>query len=256
MKKANSNGHQMARLMKLEECPRLEEKYRGIVTLPLDFQKFEPDSWSDFWQIWNTEKEKVWRNHIDRGSIGNKNPSLDHTQWDGMSIYEVNEFYESGSWGSKISRPMIEANKNLIKDLIKVLPFLRIRSMRLWSAHTTIPPHYDGNMPQSLDGKMHFPTEIRIMLYDENPRSTFWLTSAIKHQPHTTVSIEDRYYIKLPTDTNSFAWNNETYLHAADFDPAYRKILLVVKGWIDINRLEELLDRSIAKYPDYIVREK
>ena len=58
----------------------------------------------------------------------------------------------------------------------------------------------------------------------------------------------------MPADTNAFAWNNEDFLHGADFDPQYRKILVVIKGWVDVNRLEELLDRSIEKYPEYVIR--
>lgn len=248
------NYKQLEQLVDLSEAPRLAEKYAGIAALPLALPKIEPDSWSDFWQIWNDEKERVWRNHIDRGAQGTPNPTLDHTQWDGMSIYELPELYKEGAWGSKICQPMIDANPTMIKTILTSLPFVKIRSIRLWSAHKNIPLHYDGNMPASLDGKMHFPTEIRIMLDDKNPTSTFWLANNKVYQSHDTVPANDRLYIKLPTDTNTFAWNNETFLHAADFDPAYRKILAVIKGWVDIERLEELLDLSIEKYPEYVLR--
>lgn len=246
----------LEQLIDLAECPRLSEKYKGIAALPLALPKFEPDSWTTFWQIWNEEKAKVWRNHIDRGAVGNSKPSLDHTQWDGMSIYELPELYKEGAWGSKICQPMIDTNPRLISNLLEQLPFAKIRSVRFWSAHTTIPLHYDGNMPASLDGKMRFPTEIRIMLDDKNPEETFWLASASEFKPHTNVPKNQRLYVQLPNDTNAFAWNNESFLHAADFDPRFRKILAVVKGWVDLRRLEELLDRSIEKYPNYILRQK
>lgn len=248
------NYKQLEQLIDLAEAPRLAEKYHGIAALPLALPRIEPDSWENFWRIWNEEKDRVWRNHIDRGAVGNVNPSMDHTQWDGMSIYELPELYKEGAWGSKICQPMIDANPNFIKTILEILPFVKTRSIRLWSAHTTIPLHYDGNMPASLDGKMQFPTEIRIMLNDKNPQETFWLANASKFKPHTNVDAEHRLYVKLPNDTNTFAWNNETFLHAADFDPAFRKILVVVKGWVDVERLEELLDRSIEKYPNYVLR--
>lgn len=246
----------LTQLIDLKECPRLAKKYEGIAALPLALPRFEPDSWTTFWQIWNDEKERVWRNHIDRGSLGATKPSLDHTQWDGVSIYELPELYKEGAWGSKICQPMIDANPKLITNLLEQLPFVKIRSVRFWSAHTTIPLHYDGNMPASLDGKMRFPTEIRIMLDDKNPTETFYLTPASKHAPHTTIPIEDRYYVKLPSDTNTFAWNNEDYLHGADYIQPYKKILVVIKGWIDTKRLEKLLDQSIEKYPLYVIKEK
>ncbi len=244
----------LEQLIDLKECPRLSQKYEGIAALPLALSKFEPDSWSDFWQIWNDEKERVWRNHIDRGALGAVRPTLDHTQWDGMSIYELPELYKEGAWGSKICQSMIDANGVLINRILQEMPFVKIRSIRLWSAHRTIPLHYDGNMPDSLDGKMRFPTEIRIMLDDKNPRETFWLASASEFEPNTYVEESRRLYVKLPEDTNTFAWNNESFLHAADFNPAYRKILIVIKGWVDLARLENLLDQSIKKYPQYILK--
>jgi hypothetical protein len=244
----------LEQLIDIAKCPQLSEKYAGIAALPLALPKFEPDSWSDFWHIWNDEKDRVWRNHIDRGALGNTNPSLEHTQWDGMSIYELPELYSEGAWGSKICQPMIDANPNFIKNILEKLPFVKIRSVRFWSAHRTIPLHYDGNMPASLDGKLRFPTEIRIMLDDKNPKETFWLASASEFEPHTDVEEHRRLYVKLPSDTNTFAWNNESFLHAADFNPAYRKILVVIKGWIDVARLEPLLDYSIRKYPEYILK--
>jgi len=109
-------------------------------------------------------------------------------------------------------------------------------------------------MPSSLDGILRFPTEIRIMLDDQNPKETFWLTPASKHQPQTNIPEEDKHYVKLPIDTNTFAWNNEDFLHGADFNPQYRKIIVVVKGWIDVNRLEPLLDESLNKYNEYVIK--
>lgn len=248
------NYKALEQLVDLSEAPRLKEKYQGIAALPLALPKIEPDSWPEFWRIWEEEKARVWRNHIDRGAVGTPNPTLDHTQWDGMSIYELPELYHAGAWGTKICQSMIDVLPGMIEKIFASLPYVKIRSLRLWSAHRTIPLHYDGNMPDSLDGKMHFPTEIRIMLDDKNPRETFWLADVKKFKPHADVPLSDRLYVKLPDDTNTFAWNNESFLHAADFDPEYRKILVVIKGWVDVERLETLLDASLEKYPDYVLR--
>jgi hypothetical protein len=92
------------------------------------------------------------------------------------------------------------------------------------------------------------------MLDDQNPTETFWLTPVSQHDPQTTVPEEDRHYVKLPIDTNTFVWNNEDFLHGADYDPQYKKILVVVKGWVDVERLEPLLDASLNKYPEYIIK--
>jgi len=248
----------LANLIDLSKCPRLEQKYKGIVTLPLALPKFELDSLDDFWQIWKEEQARVDRQHIDRGAVG-KDPakvSKLYTQWDGLALYEDESLLDQAAWRTKLSPALTASQPNYIESLRENLPFVRIRSIRLWSANRKIPAHYDGNMPASLDGKLKFPSEIRIMLDDKNPAETFWLTAVSKSKPHTDIPLHDRYYVKLPSDTNTFAWNNEGYLHGADFDPKYKKILVVIKGWVNLERLEKLLDASIEKYPNFILREK
>lgn len=244
-------------LINLSECPRLNEKYKGIVALPLALPKFELDSVDEFWKIWNAEKEKVARQIIDRGALGTASPSLSHTQWDGLALYEDEKLLGNAAWRTKVCPELASSQPKYLKSILDSLPFVRIRSVRLWSSHIEITPHYDGNMPPQLDGKMHFPTEIRIMLDDKNPKETFWLCSSTKYKPNDkNIPMSDKFYAKLPKDTNTFAWNNEDYLHGADFNPDYRKILVVIKGWVDVSRLEELLDKSIEKYPNFIIREK
>jgi hypothetical protein len=246
----------LANLIKLSECPRLTEKYKGIAALPLDLPRFELDSADNFWRIWNEEKARVDRQHIDRGAVG-KSPdkvSKEYTQWDGIAMYEDKEVLGSAAWVTKDSPAMAESQPAYLKSIFDNLPFVRIRSVRLWSSNCVIPGHYDGNMPASLDGKLRFPTEIRIMLDDQNPKETFWLAPVSQYKPHTTVPDEAKMHVRLPPDTNTFVWNNEDCIHGADYDPAYKKILVVIKGWVDIDRLETLLDKSIAKYPDYVVK--
>jgi hypothetical protein len=243
-------------LINLNQCPRLNVKYKGIAALPLDLPKFELDNADEFWKIWNSANEKVARQIIDRGADGTRNPSLDLTQWDGLALYEDENLLKDAAWRTKVSPELAKSQPKYLQRILDEMPFVRIRSVRLWSAHRTIIAHYDGNMPPELDGIMKFPTEIRIMLDDQNPKETFWLCSSKKHKPNSKeiVPDEDRYYVTLPPETNAFVWNNEDFLHGADYNPPYRKILVVIKGWVDVERLEELLDRSIAKYPDYVIR--
>jgi hypothetical protein len=248
----------LAELINLADCPRLSEKYAGILALPLALPKFELDSVDEFWNIWNAEQARVDRQHIDRGAVG-KDPSTvskAYTQWDGLALYEDETLLGKAAWVTKVSPKLASSQPNYTKAIFEQLPFVKIRSIRLWSSTCVIPAHYDGNMPASLDGKMHFPTEIRIMVDDQNPNETFYLAPVSKHKPHTIIPQEDRYYVRLPSDTNTFAWNNEDYLHGADYNPPHKKILAVIKGWIDTNKLEALLDKSIQQYPDFILREK
>lgn len=244
----------LANLIKLSECPRLIEKYKGIAALPLDLPQFELDSSDDFWRIWNEEVSRVDRQHIDRGADGIVNASSTYTQWDGIALYEDESLLGNAAWKTKLSPNLAASQPKYIKSIFNNLPFVRIRSIRLWSSNCVIPAHYDGNMPSSLDGKLRFPTEIRVFLDDQNPAETFWITPVSISKPHTDVPLEHRHYVKMPIDTNTFAWNNEDFLHGADYDPQYKKILVVIKGWVDVNRLEVLLDRSLEKYYNYIIK--
>lgn len=241
-------------LIKLDSVPMLIEKYKGIGALPLALPRFKLDDVDAFWRVWNSEAVAVERQHIDRGAIGKDAPVMSFTQWEGLAMYEDATLLSKAAWNTRISTALALAQHKFLKSIFEQLPFRRIRSVRLWSANREVRAHYDGNMPPSLDGVLHFPTEIRIMLDDQNPTETFWLTPVAKHNPQTQVPQVDKHYVKLPIDTNTFAWNNEDFLHGADFDPQYRKILVVIKGWIDVDRLESLLDQSINKYPEYIIK--
>ena len=222
--------------------------------MPLALPRFVLDDVNEFWRIWNSEVTAVARQHIDRGALGKDNPVMSFTQWEGLALYEDSTLLSKAAWNTKISTALATSQHEFLKSVFKLLPFKRIRSVRLWSANREVRAHYDGNLPASLDGVLRFPTEIRIMLDDQNPTETFWLTPVGQHNPQTTVPEEDRHYVKLPIDTNTFAWNNEDFLHGADYDPKYRKILVVIKGWVDVERLESLLDASLNKYPEYIIK--
>ena len=244
----------LANLIKLDSVPRLAEKYSGIGALPLALPKFELDDAEAFWRIWNEEVATVDRQHIDRGALGKDTPVMSFTQWEGLAMYEDSTLLSKAAWNTKISTALATSQHKFVKSVFETLPFVKIRSIRLWSANREVRAHYDGNMPSSLDGVLRLPTEIRIMLHDQNPTETFWLTPVSKHNPQTAVPQVDKHYVKLPIDTNTFAWNNEDFLHGADYDPQYRKILVVVKGWVDLERLESLLDQSLNKYPEYIIK--
>lgn len=238
----------------LGRVPQLVSKYSGIGAVPLALPRFELDDAAVFWQIWNQEVAAVDRQHIDRGALGLNFPAMSFVQWDGLAMYEDSTLLSQAAWNTKISTALAASQPLFLKAIFEQLPFGRIRSVRLWSANRAVKAHYDGNLPASLDGILHFPTEIRIMLDDQNPTETFWLTSAANHSSQTKVPDVDKHYVKLPIDTNTFAWNNESFLHGADYNPQYRKILVVIKGWIDVDRLEPLLDQSLEKYPEYIIK--
>lgn len=244
------------KFIQFDKVPRLVEKYKGLVALPLALPKFKLADETAFWNIWNSTVENVTRQHIDRGAQGVEDPSMSVVQWQGISVYENLFLLNKLAWNTKLSAELAQSQDSFVKQIFQSLPFIKFRSIRFWSAVMPIPAHYDGSYPEQLNGVFDFPTEFRIMLYDENPQQTFWLTNAAKHSPHTAIDNQDKIYIKLPSDANAFVWNNESHLHGADFDPKYKKILVVIKGWItDMDQYEQLLDNSINKYSDFILKD-
>ena len=255
----NNRDQALDDLIDRSKCARLQEKFKGIASLPLALPRFELDDVAKFWEVWNANVTKVARQVTlgDRGSEGAVNPSMELTQWDGLALYEDLSLLGMAAWRTVVSEELANSQKKYIESIFNQMPFQRIRSIRLWSAHRKIPPHYDGNMPPTLNGVLQFPAEIRIMLDDKNPTETFWICSNTTYKPNQMQPIPDsgKLYVKLPADTNTFAWNNENFLHGADYDPQYKKILVVVKGWVDLDKLEALIDASIEKYPEFILKE-
>jgi hypothetical protein len=63
-------------------------------------------------------------------------------------------------------------------------------------------------------------------------------------------------YPRYPSDTNTWAFSNETRPHGSLLPkPGTRKILLIIGGGVlDEDRHHELLKRSYSKYPEYIIK--
>lgn len=245
----------------VNECYRLTQKYANIGLVPFDLPKLELDNAETFWKLWGEQKQAVNRVQWDRGLEGRYEkqnikeiPTV--ALWDGLSLHENTLGNHRSAWKTDESMAMIASQPNYIKSILETIPFKFFRSIRLWSSISTIGAHRDGYMLTQYENVLQFPTEIRILLHDSNPTETFWLAKNKKEnrgklltdRPH------DKFYAKLPIDTNTFGWNNDICLHGADFNESYRKILVVIKGVPDLDRLETILDRSIEKYPEYIIR--
>jgi hypothetical protein len=61
---------------------------------------------------------------------------------------------------------------------------------------------------------------------------------------------DKRMYVDLPADTNTFLFNNGAFIHGADL--AKPKIIMAIKGDLDITKLLAHLEASYEKYKDII----
>ena len=120
------------------------------------------------------------------------------------------------------------------QQMYDCLPFSKINYVRLWQSIGPINMHRDDSW-----WYVNAPTEIRIMIYDENDSGT------LKIQPELIP--EDLKYINMPDESNSFAFNNIRCLHGSIKNDK-EKILACITGTFDLDKLQKLFENSIGKF--------
>jgi len=120
---------------------------------------------------------------------------------------------------------------------VRQLPFSQIGTSGFIMQMGAIPPHNDTFDPS-------LPTEPRrYIIYATDPKyNTFYLEHNGK-----------KYYPEIDKKYRCFAFNNDDIVHGAD-NTNRTKILLSTVGVIDHNKHNELLDRSIKKFKDKVIR--
>jgi hypothetical protein len=131
----------------------------------------------------------------------------------------------------------------ILEQIYECLPVNRDVSIEysLWSAKRSVREHRDKQRMLDL------PINWRIKLYDTNPKETLYI---IPDPPNT---INQKQFLKIPEDSNTFAWNNLRVLHGSDFIPGHRKILMIplFGHYVNENKLVDLLDRSVSRYKEF-----
>jgi hypothetical protein len=236
------------------ELAAIDHKWTSVPWLPLDIPRIEPDDWDLFWKLWNEKNADITRANPQesqywKGLCCWLNPTIDHTKFN-YSNTVVDD------WSQHFPR-MFEQIKNC-------LPFFSLEKIVLWSNVNTVNPHFDP------DAVIYpWPDSLRIMLWDTNDRPTFYVNkwparSEDFNPPPVTVRTggkgygiksdrvpqDKRMYVDLPTDTNTFVFNNGAFLHGADL--AKPKIIMAVKGRPNIYKWLKALEASYKKYKDHI----
>lgn len=240
------------------EVATVDHKWTSVPWLPLDVPRIEPDNWDLFWQLWNEKNDDITRgkpkeSQYWKGLCCWLNPAIDHTKFN-YSNTVVDD------WSGHFPK-MFEQIRNC-------LPFYSIEKIVLWSNINEVNPHFDP------DAVIYpFPDSLRIMLWDTNETGTFYMNKWPKRSedfnpPPVTVRSggtgygikpervpeDKRMYVNLPSDTNSFVFNNGAFLHGAVL--AKPKIIMAIKGRPDIYKWLKALEASYNKYKDYIPNAK
>jgi len=221
----------------------LVRKYKDIPYLSISCPKIVPDDLEQFVDFyykhagdglrlrpsydepWNKDdhpqgQSSSWHNPLWKSLEIYKNPKAD--DWFGTNTIDT------------ISVDGAKLFPKLQQQIFDVMPFNELFFIRFWSNQMPIGLHKDQ------DWTFNIPMSFRAIIHDENTQPTFYLSKSREHV--------EKIYVDLPNDTNTFAFNNgSTFWHGADFFGPH-KILLVVSGIPDVDKLDNLLSTSLKNY--------
>jgi len=157
------------------------------------------------------------------------------TVWKGIICYKSGNFVEDNllhkGYHLDLSGYLIDE----IQILENFLP-IELESISLWTNVRHVNAHVDKKI---YDTKFDF--RFRFILAQD--QDSFF----IQHE-------DQNRYIKMPTLTNVFCFNNQECKHGGTYRPDNHKVLGIIRGKIiDNKKLQELVDQSIETYRDYVI---
>lgn len=218
---------------------QLGEKWSGVAAVQLDIPPIVPDDWAAFWQIWNAEKARAQRIGADRNNTGPGG-------WVGLDLISA---LGKNSFQQPVVPELADACPRMMATILEHFPFTSLRLVRLWQSIVPIRPHREGS-----PNRFQYPSEFRTMLHDTNVRPTFYMTPVLDHAHADSEPAKAaakltgvRHYVDAKPG-ESFIFNGETAYHGAEYDPGHHKILVIVKGDLDLDRYDDLMTRSVLKH--------
>lgn len=241
----------------------LEEKYKNIPFVYLDVPRIVPEQ--HFLETFKSQARPVLRLSKTNGYPFTREEAEIKAQ---KEPWFANEYVESGcNWKGMFLTPPTDTTMQhvymdwqehfpeLYRQVMEYFPIRKGRKVKIrcWENLKPIGLHRD------LQGQHPFPSSMRVILYDENPGSTFWMypwSDDTLGWGYERLQVDDpKQIVEIDpwrNDSNAFMFNNYNWCHAARKDLAYSKILMFIEpaeyDTLDLKKLETLLDRSIKKY--------
>ena len=219
----------------------LEEKYKGIVWLPIDTPKIEFDNHDEFLDIWNHQSHDVLRVKPDIAEpwTKEKHPWKDKSSWNvsqfnGLHLYQHPLIpLEINSFAGKLYTGKIPMFERILDQVNTYYPIHTLLSLFIWESKMPISPHRDKGVYWKC------PTDFRSMLFDENTEPTLYVGD----------DNSEPVFVDLPADTNTFCWSNGKSFHGSTYH-GKRKFILCASMIQHSKKTDDLLERSITKYKD------
>jgi hypothetical protein len=213
----------MTDIIPLDQYPKLNRTFSSCV---LDIPKIEPDDWELWWSWWETNAKPLTKVY----SSINGDPGLNH--WHGVQIYGDDAPFDP--WN--ITK--VDCTKEFPKMFENIFKIpMDIQRIRAVTSKGMFTPHKDHPFPV---------LSCRINLYDNNPGPTFGYVNA-NDRPR-------KFYLqRLPDTSNTWVYQDHTQDHTTFYNNKHFKILFMLLGRWRSDELNELIDRSVQKYPEYYV---
>jgi len=197
------------------------------ISTPIIFPRIVPNDWEEWNTIWNKYK-KFSPKVKSSGNVGS-------VLWVGFDIYVKDGADATDIFKYKCENINCPELFNSLFDNIDKLP-IDLQVVRVVQSLIPVAPHND----YSIDSGTH---SIRSILHDTNPRQTWWYQT----------KNNDKHYLKMPDDTNTWWYDDIKVKHGTDFISGYGKQLIIYRGPPKENEMKILLDNSMKRYSDYVI---
>lgn len=201
-----------------------------IIATPLDIPRIEPDDWDLFWDIWNKHSGVLTKNFTNQGSA--VSPENAPKVWIGLDMFD------RWTGGSAWQAPIFEA-EHLFPKMFKTIFDLNLPSLyrvRFITSLIPIPGHSDDQADR---------WNIRAFIHHPSTENQWYFNN-----PGDRDGV--RKYLRMPEDSNWFAYNDKYSWHGTDYDPEKPKILMQLYSKY-VTTDDDLIQRSFAKFKDYTI---
>jgi len=198
----------------------------SIQSIPLDIPKIAVDDvnrWRDLYMSARRPLTKTGINH--NGFDG---------AWVGMDIYRGPNYDASKDIYTSPYVDCSELFPKMIKTILDHIP-MDINCVRCATSVLPFIPHHDYSTPI---------LSCRTLLTDQNTKPNFFYIN----------SKNEKVFQRMPTETNTWMYDDSEMMHGSDKKPNLFKALLMYYGKPNPAKVTELAIRSMARFSEYVIK--
>ncbi len=197
------------------------------VSVPLVFPKVVPNNWDIWNKVWEQNKKYVLK------IAPTKNAG--QVPWIGFDIYVKPDVDATNIIKYKCKNLNCPELFPSLFDNLDKLP-IELHVVRVLQSLNSVPAHHDF----AVESEYH---SVRSLLVDDNPTQTWWYEDRNNN----------KHYLSLPEETNTWWYDDSKLKHGTDFNLQYRKQLIMYRGPVKKESVNNIISGGIAKYPNHIL---